>query len=145
MRFAAPILANLALVGATGAEPAAAQDALLLGRWRTAAQGGVVEIHRCGAALCGRLVDAAPLRRDPDQTDVRNRDHALRTRPLRGLRVLDGFTGGPTTWTGGPLYDPDSGQRAGRGALTLVEGGRLSVRGCIAPLICRTQTWTRSP
>lgn len=145
MRFAAPVLANLALVGATGAEPAAAQDALLLGRWRTAAQGGVVEIHRCGAALCGRLVDAAPLRRDPDQTDVRNRDPALRTRPLRGLRVLDGFTGGPTTWTGGPLYDPDSGQRAGRGALTLVEGGRLSVRGCIAPLICRTQTWTRSP
>ena len=145
MRFAAPILANLALVGATGAEPAAAQDALLLGRWRTAAQGGVVEIHRCGAALCGRLVDAAPLRRDPDQTDVRNGAPALRTRPLRGLRVLDGFTGGPTTWTGGPLYDPDSGQRAGRGALTLVEGGRLSVRGCIAPLICRTQTWTRSP
>lgn len=145
MRFAAPVLAGLALVGLTGVGPAAAQDALLLGRWRTAAQGGVVEIHRCGAALCGRLVDAAPLRRDPDQTDVRNRDPSLRTRPLRGLRVLDGFTGGPTTWTGGPLYDPDSGQRAGRGALTLVEGGRLSVRGCIAPLICRTQTWTRSP
>jgi len=140
LRFAAAMLVGLAVAG-----PASAQDNPLLGRWRTAAQGGVVEIHRCGAALCGRLVDAAPLRRNPDQTDVRNSDPSLRTRPLRGLRVLDGFTGGPTTWTGGPLYDPDSGQGAGRGSLTLVERGRLSVRGCIAPLLCRTQTWTRLP
>jgi uncharacterized protein (DUF2147 family) len=127
------------------AGPASAQDSPLLGRWRTAAQGGIVEIHRCGAGLCGRIVDAAPLRRDPNQTDVRNPNPALRTRPLRGLRVLEGFTGGPTTWTGGPLYDPDSGQGAGRGVLTLIERGRLSVRGCIAPLLCRTQIWTRSP
>lgn len=127
------------------AGPASAQDSPLLGRWRTAAQGGIVEIYRCGAGLCGRIVDAAPLRRDPNQTDVRNLNPALRTRPLRGLRVLEAFTGGPTTWTGGPLYDPDSGQRAGRGVLTLLEGGRLSVRGCIAPLLCRTQIWTRSP
>jgi uncharacterized protein (DUF2147 family) len=144
MRRVAPVPAGLVLV-VLSVGPAAAQDAPILGRWRTAAQGGVVEIHRCGAVLCGRLVDAAPLRRNPDQTDVRNPDPTLRTRPLRGLRVLDGFTGGPKTWTGGPLYDPDSGQRAGRGALTLLEGGRLSVRGCIAPLMCRTQTWTRSP
>lgn len=140
LRVAVAMIAGLMVVG-----PASAQDSPLLGRWRTAAQGGVVEIHRCGAALCGRIVDAAPLRRNPDQTDVRNSDPAQRMRPLRGLRVLDGFTGGPTTWTGGPLYDPDSGQRAGRGSLTLVERDRLSVRGCIAPLLCRTQTWTRSP
>lgn len=134
------VVAGLMMVG-----PASAQDNPLLGRWRTAAQGGVVEIHHCGAALCGRVVDAAPLRRNPEQTDVRNHDPALRTRPLRGLRVLEGFTGGPKTWAGGPLYDPDSGQRAGRGSLTLVERDRLSVRGCIAPLLCRTQTWTRLP
>ncbi|MRL67548.1 DUF2147 domain-containing protein [Brevundimonas sp. SPF441] len=127
------------------AGPASAQDSPLLGRWRTAAQDGIVEIQRCGAGLCGRIVDAAPLRRDPNQTDVRNPNPALRTRPLRGLSVLEGFTGGPTTWTGGPLYDPQSGQGAGRGVLTLLEGGRLSVRGCIAPLLCRTQIWTRSP
>lgn len=140
LRVAVAMIAGLISVG-----PASAQDSPLLGRWRTAAQGGVVEIHNCGAALCGRLVDAAPLRRNPGQTDVRNHDAALRTRPLRGLRVLEGFTGGPTSWAGGPLYDPDSGQRAGRGALTLITPDRLSVRGCIAPLLCRTQTWTRLP
>lgn len=138
LRAVAAMTLALAMAG-----PAAAQDSALIGRWRTAAQGGVVEIHPCGAHLCGRVVDAAPLRRNPDQTDVRNRDPSLRSRPLRGLRVLDGFTGGPTTWSGGPLYDPDSGQRAGHGVLTLVRPDRLSVRGCIAPLLCRTQTWTR--
>ena len=140
LRVAAAVTAGLIVAG-----PAAAQDDLLVGRWRTAAQGGVVEIHACGAAVCGRLVDAAPLRRNPDQTDVRNRDPALRGRPLRGLRVLDGFSGGPTTWNGGPLYDPDSGQRANRGSLTLIARDRLSVRGCVARLLCRTQTWTRLP
>ncbi|MCA0367134.1 MAG: DUF2147 domain-containing protein [Proteobacteria bacterium] len=137
-------VATALIVAWIAAAPASAQDALLVGRWRTAAQNGVVEIHACGPALCGRIVDAAPLRRNPGQKDVRNQDASLRDRPLRGLRVLDGFTGGPATWNGGPIYDPDSGQRAPRGTLTLVGRDRLSVRGCIAPLLCRTQTWTRA-
>lgn len=127
------------------ASPAIPQEASIIGRWRTPAEGGMVEIQRCGATLCGRLVDAAPLRRNPDQKDVRNRDSSLRDRPLRGLAVLQNITGGPTVWQGGPLYDPNSGQSAARGTLTLVDGNRLSVRGCIARLLCRTQTWRRAP
>lgn len=132
-------------VGAAMAVPtlAAAQEASILGRWRTASEGGVVEIHRCGQAICGRLVDAAALRADPNQRDARNRNAALRDRPLRGLLVLRGFTGGPTRWTGGPLYDPESGQSAGSGTLTL-SGDTLTVRGCIGPMLCRNQTWRRA-
>lgn len=132
------------LIVLAGAAPAAAQEASILGRWRTPAEGGVVEIQRCGQALCGRLVDAAPLRRDPDQRDVRNRDASQRQRPLRGLLVLRNFTGGPSEWRGGPLYDPNSGQSADRGTLTLTGEGRLAVRGCIARVLCRTQTWRRA-
>jgi uncharacterized protein (DUF2147 family) len=137
------VAAGLLLVLAT-AVPAAAQEASILGRWRTPSEGGVVEIQRCGQALCGRLVDAAPLRRNPDQRDVRNRDETQRDRPLRGLLVLRNFTGGPSEWRGGPLYDPNSGQSADRGTLTLVDGDRLAVRGCIARVLCRTQTWRRA-
>lgn len=125
------------------ASPAASQEASILGRWRTPTEGGVVEIQRCGETLCGRLIDAAPLRRNPDQKDVRNRDAALRDRPLRGLAVLRNLTGGPTVWHGGPLYDPNSGQGAPRGTLTLIDENRLNVRGCIARVLCRTQTWRR--
>ncbi len=127
---------------AAGPSTAQPGDAVL-GRWRTTAQNGVVEIERCGAALCGRLVDAAALRADPDQRDVRNRRSALRDRPIKGLVVLQDFSGGPQTWSGGPLYDPESGQSAATGRLTLAEPDRLTVQACIAPLFCRTQTWTR--
>ncbi|MNE28085.1 hypothetical protein D3C80_1215140 [compost metagenome] len=126
------------------ASPVMAQDDALLGRWRTPAQNGVVVIERCGAGLCAKVVDAAALRANPDQRDVRNRDPALRTRPVKGLTVVRAASGGPRVWSAGPLYDPDSGQGAATGTLTLVEPDRLAVRGCIARMLCRTQTWTRA-
>lgn len=132
-----------AVLAVLAASPAAAQDDQILGRWRTAAQDGVVAIERCGAALCGRLHDAAPLRADPGRRDLRNRNAGLRSRPLKNLTVLNGFSGGPRTWSGGPLYDPNTGQGAERGTLTLVDDDTLAVKGCIAPLLCRTQTWKR--
>lgn len=132
----------------TAGSPALAQtgapsDAALLGRWRTPAQNGVVAIERCGAGLCAKVIDAAALRANPDQRDVRNRDPDLRSRHIRGLTVLRAASGGPRVWAAGPLYDPDSGQAAATGSLTLLETDRLAVRGCIARLLCRTQTWTR--
>lgn len=126
------------------ASPAVAQDEALLGRWRTPAQNGVVVIERCGTGLCARVADAAALRADPDQRDVRNRDPALRSRPIKGLTVVRAASGGPRVWTAGPLYDPDSGQGAATGTLTLIEPDRLAVRGCIGRMLCRTQTWTRA-
>ncbi|TRO86922.1 DUF2147 domain-containing protein [Glycocaulis profundi] len=132
-------LAGLAMLAAPGA---ALADPALAGTWLTPA-GGVVEIAACGEALCGSLIDAEALRDDPDLRDGNNRDPALRSRPLRGVDVLSGFTGGPETWRGGALYDPESGSEAGRGRLTLADADTLEVRGCIAPMLCRTQTWTR--
>ncbi len=141
MRWRGPVLGVGLAVLATSS--ALARDGELLGRWRTPARDGVVVIERCGPVLCGRLDDAAPLRTDPQQRDVRNRDPNLRSRPLRNLTVLAGFSGGPPTWRGGPLYDPNSGQGAHRGSLTLVDDDTLVVKGCIAPLLCRTQAWKR--
>lgn len=133
-----------AVVAASLASSVMAQDEALLGRWRTPAQNGVVVIERCGEGLCARVADAAALRANPDQRDVRNRDPALRSRPVKGLTVVRAASGGPRVWNAGPLYDPDSGQGAATGTLTLIEPDRLAVRGCIARMLCRTQTWTRA-
>lgn len=138
------VLAGLAVSLAMAAPASAEQDETLIGRWHTASEGGVVEIARCGEALCGRLVEAAALAANPDQRDVRNRDAALRERPLHGLEVFSGFEGGPEVWMGGTLYDPDSGREVSRGALTLIEWDTLEVQGCVARLLCRTQTWRRA-
>ncbi|MDG2530948.1 DUF2147 domain-containing protein [Caulobacter endophyticus] len=137
------LLATLSVAGSMLAAPALAQEPGLAGRWRTSAENGVVAIERCGETFCGRLKDAKPLRADPDQRDVRNRNAELRTRKLKDLTVLANFTGGPKTWSGGPLYDPETGQGASTGTLTLLDDDTLAVKGCIAPLLCRTQTWKR--
>ncbi|QTD57487.1 DUF2147 domain-containing protein [Parasphingorhabdus cellanae] len=124
--------------------PAIAGDTLdPKGFWKTEKKGGVVEIFPCDQALCGRIADAAILRKNPRQTDSNNPDPALRNRPVRGLIVLKNFTGGAGEWSGGPLYDPDTGDRASRGRLRLRDANTLEVRGCIARFLCQTQVWTR--
>ncbi len=133
------VLAAVALLGADVAAP----PSPLIGRWRTEKRNGIVELAPCGSAICGKVLDGAPLRANPDQRDVRNRDAALRARRVMGLRVLEGFTGGPRTWTGGPMYDPDTGDGASSGYLTLLNPDTLQVKGCIVAFLCRTQTWTR--
>lgn len=125
------------------AAPASASAADITGIWATGSEGGRVEIYRCGAALCGRVVDAARLRGNPDLRDVRNSDTALRGRRIKGLVVLNNFTGGPGEWKGGPVYDPETGDGASRGYLTLLANGKLELKGCVA-FICRTKIWTKA-
>lgn len=125
------------------AAPAAASAADITGVWATGSEGGRVEIYRCGAALCGKVIDAARLRGNPDLRDVRNSDAKLRGRRIKGLVVLKSFTGGPAEWKGGPVYDPETGDGASRGYLKLLANGKLELKGCVA-FICRTKIWTKA-
>jgi uncharacterized protein (DUF2147 family) len=121
----------------------AAVIATPLGVWSSGhgAGAGKVEITACGKALCGTVVDAARLKVDPDQRDVRNPDPALRGRRIRGLRIFNGFSGGPPVWTG-EAYDPKTGQGARHVQMRLASPNRLTVKGCVA-VFCRTETLTR--
>lgn len=133
--FAATALAISAL-----AAPALAADPT--GLWQTQTNNGQVRIERCGNALCGTLVTSAAIRANPDQKDVKNKDESQRGRTLRGLRMLSGFTGGPTEWRGGSVYNPEDGGTY-RGTITLTNDNTLRLRGCIVAPLCKTQTWTR--
>jgi uncharacterized protein (DUF2147 family) len=135
-RFALTLAAAVAL-------PAAASAADITGVWATQTEGGRVQIYRCGKALCGKIVDATRLRANPDQRDARNSDPKLRQRKLKGLVVLNGFTGGPLQWKGGPVYDPETGDGAPKGELKLLPNGKLELKGCVA-IFCRTKIWTRA-
>jgi len=137
-KLALPLLA-----AALCAAPATASAADITGVWATGSEGGRVEIYRCGTALCGKVIDAARLRGNPDLRDVRNSDAKLRGRRIKGLVVLKGFTGGPAEWKGGPVYDPETGDGASRGYLKLLANGKLELKGCVA-FICRTKIWTKA-
>jgi uncharacterized protein (DUF2147 family) len=102
-----------------------------------------VLIEPCGAALCGRVVDGNQLRANPEQVDVHNPDPAKRTRRVKGLMILQGYSGGPPQWTGGSIYDPQTGDESHNSTLTLVAPDMLKVRGCRL-LFCRSETWTRT-
>ncbi|HYC98508.1 DUF2147 domain-containing protein [Brevundimonas sp.] len=133
-------LATLAAFACALAGPAFASDPV--GLWRTQTNDGQVRISRCGQVLCGVLVTSERIREQPAATDENNSDRALRSRPLRNLPLLNGFTGGPTEWRGGTVYNPADG-RTYRGTITLQGDNTLRLRGCVVAPLCRTQTWTR--
>lgn len=114
----------------------------VFGLWATQKNDGRVMIEPCGAAICGRLMDSKQLRADPDRKDLRNPDPAKRTRRLKGLLILESYSGGPRQWSGGVVYDPQTGDRSSDSTVTLVSPDVLQVRGCRL-LFCRTETWTR--
>ena len=105
-------------------------------------RGGVVEIQRCGASICGRLVTSELLRTQPNLKDANNKDASLRNRPLKGLMLLSGFKGDGDAWSGGTIYNADDGKTY-NAKLTPIGNDKLKVRGCVFVPLCKTQTWTR--
>ena len=105
-RTAFAALLSLALAGSAAAQPA---PAAIVGTWKAATDEGVIVIAPCGPTFCGKLTDSLRIRANPDTRDFKNRDPALRDRRVTGMTMLQGFTGGPTEWKGGTLYNPDDG------------------------------------
>ncbi len=137
LRFALAAAVTLSL----GA-PAFAAPASPLGLWRTADQGGLVQLFACGAGLCGRIAGGPGLDAHPEARDAQNKDPALRTRLLKGLVFLTGFAGGPAAWSGGQIYRPGNGATYS-GSIALVDADTLRLTGCIVRPFCQTQTWHR--
>lgn len=120
--------------------PAFAQD--VTGLWLTQTKGGQVEISRCGNSLCGKLVTSELLKNDPTLKDEKNKDASLRGRPLKNMQMLYGFTGGPTKWTDGKVYNAADGGTYS-GTITMTSPNSLKLKGCIMAPLCKTETWTR--
>ncbi|MFG1344441.1 DUF2147 domain-containing protein [Xanthobacter autotrophicus DSM 431] len=132
---AAPVLAaSLLATPALAAEPT--------GLWQTPTRSGQVEIFKCGASLCGRLLSSEGLKADPNLKDVNNSNAGLRARALKGLTILTGFSGGPKEWSGGSIYNAEDGKTYS-GTITLDGDDTLKLRGCVVVPLCKTQVWTR--
>jgi uncharacterized protein (DUF2147 family) len=134
-----PILAAALALSAIAA-PAFAQD--VTGLWQTETNGGQVEIARCGNSLCGKLVTSNHIKADPGVKDVKNKDASLRGRTLKNMQMLYDFTGGPSKWTGGKVYNAADGGTYS-GTITLISANELKLKGCIVAPLCKTEKWTR--
>jgi uncharacterized protein (DUF2147 family) len=129
------------------ATSAAAQDQTLVGVSLHANKRIRVEIAPCGDRLCGKIVwlrwpnDAPSL----PLVDLKNKNSALRTRPLLGLMVLKDLRPADDgrTWSGGEVYNPDDGVNY-KATMSIQNDGGLRVRTYVLiPALGKTQIWTR--
>lgn len=123
------------------ASPAFAADGKdVFGIWKVESGTALVEIKDCGDATpCGSLISIdAP---NPEAVlDDKNPDPELATKPLLGSRMLWGFEAKKTKWSGGRIYDAESGKDY-KSKIQLQEDGTLEVKGCVGPF-CQSQVWT---
>lgn len=114
------------------------------GVWLTPDGNSHIEIWLCGEKLCGKIVwFTEPRNADGTlKVDEKNKNQALRTRPLLGLQLMSGFTEtGDGKWTKGRIYNPEDGQTY-RSKLEVKDHDTLNVSGCVL-IFCKAQTWTR--
>ena len=129
----------LVLLALFAASPAFAADAVT-GSWMTDGKDGIVEIAPCGQKICGRLIKMLAPPKGP-AVDRNNPDPALRSRPLLGFAVLNGFVADSDVWHG-QAYDPKAG-KSYKTTLQRTGPDTLKVRGCLVAFLCRTVSWTR--
>lgn len=135
------------LAAVLGLAPAGAQEGPTpAGLWLHANKRIRIEISPCDDRLCAKIVwfqwpnDAQGL----PLVDLKNKDPALRSRPLLGLTVLEGLRPtGENVWSDGRIYNPDDGVNY-LARMSLEEDGRLRIRAYVLlPLFGHTLLWTR--
>lgn len=126
------------LVGALSMAVPALAATPIAGRYLTEDGAGVIEVGRCGASVCGKLVRILKSQPNAPKTDVNNTDPALRSRPILGMPILAGFADAGSDWRG-RIYDPRNGKTY-KSIVTKNADGSLKVQGCIA-IFCQTQVW----
>jgi uncharacterized protein (DUF2147 family) len=132
-------LAALALLATT--RVALADDPS--GVWRLDSGKVTVKVEQCGAELCANIVGLKePTYKDgTPKIDRHNVDPALRKRPLMGLNVLsDMKPSGENSWKGA-IYNADDGKTYS--ATMVLDGNVIKLKGCVAGIFCKTNTFTK--
>lgn len=125
------------------ASPAlAAEGKDVFGTWRVETGSALVKIQDCGDGTpCGKLVYInAP--NEAEILDDNNPDPELALKPLLGSRMLWGFEAKKNKWSGGRIYDAESGKDY-KSKIKLQDDRTLEVKGCVGPF-CQSQTWTKA-
>ena len=138
-------LAILAASAALAATPALAADPIE-GDWMVGTTTRV-KIAPC-AARAERMCGVIAWMKNPNDKagqplrDTQNPDATLRNRPIVGIAFIRDFKRvAAGQWTGGKIYDPNSGKTYDS-KVRLNPDGTLKVEGCVL-VICQAQTWRR--
>lgn len=114
------------------------------GIWLTGAGDAKIEITRCGASICGRIVWLKePIDRNTGkpQVDDKNPNPALANRRILGLSILSDMKSNGNSWTG-RIYNADDGKTY-EAVIGLESETALKIKGCAGPF-CGSETWARA-
>jgi uncharacterized protein (DUF2147 family) len=113
------------------------------GTWRLDNGKVTVKVEQCGEQVCANIVALKePTYKDgTPKIDKYNKDPTLRSRPLIGLPVLsDMKAAGDNKWAGN-IYNADDG-RTYSATMTL-SGSTMKLKGCVAGIFCKTNTFKK--
>jgi len=132
-------LAVLGLLATTGF--ALADDPS--GTWRLDNGKVTVKVRQCGGEVCANIVALKePTYQDgTPKIDKYNKNPSLRNRPLIGLSVLsDMKPTGDNSWAGN-IYNADDGKTYS--ATMTLSGATMKLKGCVAGIFCKTNTFKK--
>ena len=96
------------------------------GTWLRPSTGTQVSFYKCGGKLCGKIVAVK------DQS---------RKKEIGTVIMTGAVSSGSNTWNG-DLLDTESG-KVYSGVVTLEGPNALNLKGCVAMVLCRGETWSR--
>jgi uncharacterized protein (DUF2147 family) len=109
-----------------------------IGEWLIEDRTAQVRIEACGSNMCGYVSHAE----NPNDTDGKNPDPALRGRPVIGAKVLLDMKPLAEGWDGN-IYNAKDGKTY-PAHMVIRDANTLRVEGCaLGGLVCRGQNWTR--
>jgi uncharacterized protein (DUF2147 family) len=97
------------------------------GTWTRPSTGTQVSFYNCGGKLCGKIAAV----KDPE-----------RKKEVGTVIMKGAAKSGDNTWKG-DLLDLESGKTYS-GVVTLESANALNLKGCVAAVFCRGETWTRN-
>ena len=122
-------------------------SAAITGTWLVQDGSAKIKIEKSNGKFIGKIVWLNPPndKNGKPLLDSKNPDKSLQSRPLLGLCLLYDFVyDGDNLWSGGTIYDADSGKTYSC-KITLKDNKTMEVRGYVGiSLFGRTDTWTRS-
>lgn len=115
----------------------------IVGIWVTEGGKSHVQISKAGAGYVGKLIWLKEPNRDgKPKVDRMNENASLRSRPLKGLSLLSGFSFKGDHWEG-KIYNPEDGKTYSCN-LKFKDARTLEVRGYVLnPVLGKTQYWTK--
>lgn len=112
----------------------------ILGSWMSGGWRIRMEIGKDEKGFFGVLAEGL----ENGEKDAANPDPDKRGRTLLGIRLFEGMEYRSGVWSGGKIYDPESGRRYSL-RLSIAEGGQLDMRAYLGlRWIGMSQTWERS-